>query len=317
MLQEKETLEVIIPIYNEEACIDELLKRLIKIKKKLDYLDISFIFINDGSKDKSLEMLCRYADKYNCAKVISFSRNFGHQMAVTAGLDYSVADYICIIDADMQDPPELIEDMYKKAKEGYDVVYGKRISREGESFFKRATANLFYKLLSRFCDIEIPNNTGDFRLISKNVLDTLKQMRERHRFMRGMVPWVGFRSAPLEYNRAKRYAGKTKYPFGKMLKFALDAILSFSNVPLRIAIYLGLFMSGFGVLGILLIVYLRFFTPYTVPGISAVIVAVLMMGGFQVLMLGVMGEYIGRIFEESKKRPLYVINHVKNLVITS
>jgi len=312
MLQEKERLEIVVPVYNEESCIDELLRKLMDLKQKIDYLDTSFTFINDGSRDRSLEILHSYADKYNFIKVIDFSRNFGHQMAITAGLDYADADYVVIIDADLQDPPELIEDMYKKAKEGFDVVYGKRSSRKGETFFKKFTANMFYRFISKMCDIDIPADTGDFRLINKHVLETVKQMRERHRFIRGMVPWVGFKSVPILYTRDERHAGKTKYPLRKMVKFALDAIFSFSNTPLRIAIYAGLGIVGFGIMGALLILYLRLFTTYTVPGISAVIITIIIMSGFQIIMLGIIGEYVGRIFEENKRRPLYIVSKTKN-----
>lgn len=313
MLQEKERLEIIVPIYNEESCIDELLRRLMALKQKVDYLDVGFIFVNDGSKDKSLEILHGYADRYDFVKVIDFSRNFGHQMAVTAGLDYADADYIAIIDADLQDPPELIEDMYKKAKEGYDVVYGKRSARKGETFFKKITAKMFYRFISKMCDTEIPADAGDFRLINRRVSEAIKQMRERHRFIRGMVPWVGFKSTPILYERDERYAGETKYPLRKMVKFALDAIFSFSNTPLRISIYAGLGIVGFGIVGALLILYLRLFTTFTVPGISAVIMTIIIMSGFQIIMLGIIGEYVGRIFEENKKRPLYIVSQIKNL----
>ncbi|MBI4680582.1 MAG: glycosyltransferase family 2 protein [Nitrospirae bacterium] len=313
MLQNKEKLEIIIPIYNEESCLDELFRRLLFLREKLGYLDMDFIFINDGSKDRSLTILHNYAERHNFIKVINFSRNFGHQIAVTAGLDYADADYIVIMDADLQDPPELIEDMYRKAKEGFDIVYGKRLTRKGETIFKKVTAKIFYGFINKMCDIEIPTDAGDFRLISKTVLKTLKQMREKHRFVRGMVPWTGFSSTPQLYNRDERYAGKTKYPFKKMVKFALDAIFSFSNVPLRVATYFGLMIVSLGFLGSLLLLYYRFFTSIYVSGITAVILTIIIMSGFQIIFLGLIGEYIGRIFEESKNRPLYVIKNFKNL----
>ncbi|MBI5195877.1 MAG: glycosyltransferase family 2 protein [Nitrospirae bacterium] len=313
MLQEKEKLEVIIPVYNEELCITELLKRLLAFKEKLSELDISFILINDGSKDRSLELMHKYADKHDCIKVINLSRNFGHQIAVTAGLDHADADYVAIIDGDLQDPPELIEDMYKKAKEGFDIIYGQRDQRKGDSFFKKFTAKIFYKLLNKMCNISIPADTGDFRLITRRVLKSLNQMREKHRFIRGMVPWCGFKSAPLVYQRDERYAGKTKYPVSKMVNFALDAVFSFSNVPLRIATYFGIAIVGVGVLGGLFIAYLRLFTHLSAPGISTVIITIVIIGGFQIIMLGIVGEYIGRIFEEAKNRPLYLIEGRKNI----
>lgn len=313
MFPKKERLDVVIPVYNEEECIEELLRRLFKLKENFVDVEISFIFVNDGSKDRTLEILRQTAIDNNFVKVISFSRNFGHQIAVTAGLDYADADYVVIIDADLQDPPELIKDMYYKAKEGYDIVYGKRLSRKGETFFKKFTAKLFYRFLSKMCEIEIPEDTGDFRLISKRVLDAVKEMKEKHRFLRGMIPWVGFRSTPFYYHRDERFAGVTKYPFKKMLKFALDAIFSFSNTPLRIAIHIGFYIILFGFFGALLMLYLRFFTAYTVPGITAVILTIIIMSGVQIIMLGIIGEYIGRIFEESKRRPLYIIAEYINV----
>lgn len=312
MFPEKTTLDIIIPVYNEEECIDELVNRLFKLKKELEELDVRFIFVNDGSKDRTFEILKKYSENNKDIKIINFSRNFGHQIAVTAGLDFANADYIAIIDADLQDPPELIKDMYYKAKEGFDVVYGKRISRKGETFFKKATAKLFYKFINKMCEIDIPEDTGDFRLISNRVLKNLKNMREKHRFIRGMVPWVGFKSTPFYYHRDERYAGQTKYPFKKMLKFALDAIFSFSNTPLRIATQVGFYIILTGILGALLMLYLRFFTKYNVPGITAVIITIIIMSGVQIFMLGIIGEYVGRIFEESKNRPLYVVSETIN-----
>lgn len=211
MFQKREKLNVIIPVYNEELCLGELLPRLLKLQEKLGSLDSEFIFVNDGSSDRSLEVLLEYAKQYKNIKIISFSRNFGQQIAITAGLDYAEADYIAIIDADLQDPPERIEDMYLKAKEGFDIVYGQRHSRVGESTFKLTAAKLFYRVLSLMCDIEIPVDTGDFRLINRKVLSAIKQLREKHRFIRGMIPWVGFRSVLFHYSRDERYAGKTKY----------------------------------------------------------------------------------------------------------
>ena len=313
MFQKKDKLSIIIPVYNEESCITELLSRLIKLSGKLESLETEFIFINDGSTDRSLELLSAYAKENKIVKIINFSRNFGHQIALTAGLDYSKADYAVIIDADLQDPLELIEDMYRKAKEGYDIVYGKRIARRGENIFKLFTAKVFYKFISIMCDVEIPGDTGDFRLINRKVLDAIKQLREKHRFIRGMIPWVGFRSVPFYYNRDERYAGKTKFLLRKMMRFALDGVFSFSNVPIRLTTYFGLLLVGLGALGAILILYLRFFTKYSVPGISAVILTVIIIGGFQIIMMGIIGEYVGRIFEESKKRPLYLVDETVNI----
>lgn len=313
MRQEKDTIDIIIPLYNEESCIPELLNRLLPLREKMSLVDMSFIFINDGSSDNSLNLLNMNAEKYPFVKVINFSRNFGHQMAASAGMQYADADYNVIIDADLQDPPELIEEMYNKAKEGYDIVYGKRISRKGETFLKRITARLFYKCLSRLCNIEIPQDTGDFRLMTRDVLTVLKGMNERHRFIRGMVPWVGYKSAPLLFHRDQRYAGTTKYPVKKLFSLALDAIFSFSNAPLKLASYVGLFIVFLSVLAGLFLLYLRLFTEMTVPGITAVLLSIIILGGIQIIILGIIGEYIGRIFEESKNRPLYVIKDTRNL----
>lgn len=307
MLQ-KNTLDILIPVYNEECCLSELVSRLLDLKTKLeDKVEIGVIFIDDGSKDKSLDILKSYADQYDFFKVISLSRNFGHQMAVTAGLDHSSSDYVAIIDADLQDPPELIKDMLVIADEGYDVVYGKRLARKGETIFKRATAKIFYAVISRICEVSIPTDTGDFRLINKKVANILKQMRERHRFIRGMVPWVGFKTTPIFYSRDERFAGETKYPFRKMMRFAKDAFFSFSNAPLKLANFIGYSVAGVGLVGFILMLFLKFFTALTVPGITAVILTVIILGGIQIIMLGIIGEYVGRIFEESKGRPLYII----------
>jgi glycosyltransferase involved in cell wall biosynthesis len=308
MMANKETLDIVIPVYNEEACLEGLMERLLALMQKAGHLDISCIFVNDGSKDRSAEMLFAYAQKHKFVKVISFSRNFGHQIAITAGIDHSNADYTAVIDADLQDPPELIPDMLKKAKEGYDVVYGQRIAREGESFFKKITARFFYRLINRVCDINIPPDTGDFRLIGRPVREALKKMREKHRFVRGMVPWLGFRSAPLQYNREKRYGGSTKYPLGKMIKFALDSIFSFSNAPLKLANYVGGLIIFLCLAAGAVALYLRLFT-----GILFVLLAVMFIGGIQIMMTGLIGEYIGRIFEESKNRPLYVVRETRNI----
>lgn len=310
--KEKEILSVIIPIYNEEACIDELVKRLLNLKESFTGVELSCIFVNDGSEDRSLDMLINYAQRYDFFKIINLSRNFGHQLAITAGMDYVDADYIVIIDADLQDPPELITKLYDKINEGYDVVYAKRDEREGESCFKLITARWFYRLINRMCRVDIPSNTGDFRMMNSKLLVALKCMREQHRFVRGMIPWLGFKSAPLHYNRERRFAGETKYPFRRMFRFAMDAIFSFSSAPLRFASYLGVALVLFGILGGILLLYLRFFTSYYAAGITTVILAIVIMSGMQIIMIGIVGEYIGRIFEEAKGRPLYVVDCLVN-----
>jgi polyisoprenyl-phosphate glycosyltransferase len=313
MLSDRESLEIVIPVFNEEECLDELMRRLVSLKDSMSDVEIGFTFVNDGSVDATMSKLLDYAARFPFITVLGFSRNFGHQIAVTAGLDHADADYVAIIDADLQDPPELIEEMYRKAKMGVDIIYGKRMSRNGETWFKKLTAGMFYRFISRMCDVSIPEDTGDFRLISKRVLNAVKTMREKHRFLRGMVPWVGFTSEPLLYHRDERHAGETKYPLRKMVKFALDAIFSFSNTPIRIATYTGMFIVGFGVISGIVLLYLRFFTKYSVPGITAAILTIILLGGVQIIMLGIIGEYIGRIFEESKNRPLYVLKDTINL----
>ena len=315
MTDKKETLEFVVPIYNEEECINELVERLLKVGETLSqWLHVGYIFVNDGSKDGSLKLLQKHADTHPEIRLISFSRNFGHQMAVTAGLDYSTADYVAIIDADLQDPPELVKDMYMKAREeGLDIVYGQRLTREGETFFKKFTAKAFYRIINKMCDLEIPKDTGDFRLINRKVVDSFRRMREQHRFIRGMVPWLGFKSAPFHFQRKERYAGDTKYPLKKMILFAMNGILSFSNKPLRAGAILGSITVGLGCLGGLLMLYLKFFTATNVPGITATILTVIIMGGIQIIMLGIIGEYIGKIFEEVKGRPLYVVEETRNI----
>jgi len=307
----KDKLEFLIPVYNEDTCLDHLMERLDGIKRDFTDVALSVLFINDGSSDNSLEKLIGYAQKYDYIRVIDLSRNFGHQFALTAGLDHCDADYICIIDGDLQDPPELVKDLYNRAKQGsINVVYGQRSARAGESIFKKVTASLFYKTINVMCKTDIPRDTGDFRLIDRKVLNALKGMKESHRFIRGMVPWVGFKSEAFQYERDSRYAGETKYTLAKMLRFAMDGIFSFSRKPLRIASYLGIIVALLGFLGMAYMIYLKLFTNDVVEGITIILVSIAIIGGVQLLMLGILGEYIGRIFEQSKDRPLYVIDNI-------
>ena len=294
------TLDIIVPVFNEEDCLDEILRRLTGVRDSLKAsLDVSFLFVNDGSKDKSADILKAFAEKYDYVKVINFARNFGHQIAVTAGINNTNADYVAIIDADLQDPPELIVDMYKKSLEGYDIVYGKRLKRDKETMFKKLTAFGFYRVLNYMCNLDIPKDTGDFRLITKNVVDVLKNMPEHNRFIRGMVPWVGFKSAPVEFNREERYAGETHYPLKAMLKLATNAIFSFSTKPLVMINYLALFV-------ILLAIY-------SFLRLNMLSATILFVGSIQLVAIGVVGAYIGRIYEEAKGRPLYTIKDKFNL----
>jgi len=313
MLQ-KEKIQFVIPVYNEGECIDELMTRLIALRDSFTEVDIEVIFIDDGSIDASLSMLNDYAAERDFVKVIGLSRNFGHQIAVTAGIDHTDADWVCIIDADLQDPPELVIDMYNTAKKkNIDVLYGKRSNRKGETWIKKSSSAAFYRVLEWMCHIKIPTDTGDFRLISRRVSLALKGMRERHRFLRGMVPWVGFSSEAFLYERDERYAGKTKYSPTKMVGLALDAIFSFSRKPLRIASLVGFLVAGAGVAGLAYMVYLKLSTDVVVPGITVILTAVLLVGGTQLMLLGILGEYIGRLYEESKRRPLYLVGSLMNI----
>jgi polyisoprenyl-phosphate glycosyltransferase len=314
MLPESKLLSIVVPVFNEEESITETVNRLLALRKNLEQeIDIELIFVDDGSKDNSLSLLRSLAEVTASVKVISFSRNFGHQVAITAGIDMAKGDYVAVIDADLQDPPELIGDMYHMALTGFDVVYGKRRSRAGETVFKKVTANAFYRLLNYMCEIDIPSDTGDFRLMSRKVVDAFKQLRERHRFVRGMVPWLGFKAMPLEYDRAERFAGETKYPLSKMLAFATNAILSFSSKPLTLAIRLGFMTILIGLVGGVYMLYLKLFTTTPVLGVTAIVLSIILFSGVQILLIGVVGEYIARIFEEIKGRPLYLVAETINI----
>jgi glycosyltransferase involved in cell wall biosynthesis len=309
-------VSIVVPIFNESEIISELNKRLLNTSEMLYSqfgilkTDLEFIFVNDGSSDDSLAQLIVLTQTNPQYKVINFSRNFGHQKAVTAGLQHAKGEHIVLIDADLQDPPEFIVDLYKKQLEGFDVVYAVRKKRIGESFIKKITAKMFYRLLFKVTDINIPVDTGDFRIIRRNVADTLNSMPESHRFIRGMVSWVGFKQIGIEYDRQERFAGQTKYPFKKMLKFAFDAITSFSTLPLKLMIYIGFLASFIGIAGVFYIMYIKFFTCQAITGWSSLMITILLMGGVQLMTIGIMGEYIGRISEESKKRPLYIIEKI-------
>ena len=299
---------IIIPVFNENEVVNETYSRL---KKILDSTgeEYELVFINDGSKDQTAEIISKLCGKDKKVKLIDFSRNFGHQIAISAGLDYANGDAVVIIDADLQDPPEVILEMIKKWKEGYEVVYGKRIKRKGESLFKRLTAFLFYRLLKSLTSYEIPLDTGDFRLMDKKVCQSMRKLTERSRFMRGLVSWVGFKQTYVEYVREERFAGITKYPFKKMFKFALDAIASFSYKPLRLASYLGFIVSLFSFLYMLNVIYLKLFTKETIVGWTSTLAINLFFNGVMLIILGIIGEYIGRIYEETKNRPLYIVRN--------
>ncbi|HBS88214.1 MAG: glycosyltransferase [Bacteroidetes bacterium GWF2_38_335] len=299
-------LSVIIPIYNEELNISLLHSRL---KKVIDSLNVSweFIFINDGSKDNSLILIKELAKNDQRIKYISFSRNFGHQVAVTAGLDACVGDSVVIIDADLQDPPELITDLYNKFREGYDVVYARRKARKGESIMKKITAKIFYRILKSITSVNIPVDTGDFRIISRKIVDILKQMPEKHKYLRGQISWAGYNQTFIEYNRDERNAGKTGYTYKKMMSFAMDGVTSFSNFPLKIVTYAGFLVSLVAFIMIVYALYSRFITKDYVQGWTSLMISVLFIGGIQLISIGIIGQYLSRINDNVRNRPLYII----------
>jgi polyisoprenyl-phosphate glycosyltransferase len=299
-------ISVVVPAYNEELVINETHKRLNDALSSIA-VDYEIIYVNDGSRDKTIEILKEIGAKDSHVRILNFSRNFGHQVAVTAGIQHATGDAVVLIDADLQDPPELIKEFVRKWQEGYDVVYAIRKSRAGETWFKKITAAIYYRTLRKLIDIEIPLDTGDFRLMSRKVVDSLNAMPERHRFIRGLVSWVGFKQIGVEYERQERFAGETKYPLKKMIKFALDGITAFSYKPLQLASWLGVYAALIGFVGILAIIALKFLTEVTVQGWSSLMVVVLFIGGVQLGILGIMGEYLGRIYDEVRGRPLYLL----------
>lgn len=301
------TFTVIAPIYNEAENIPELYTRVCKVMEETRE-SWELIMVDDGSTDGSTDLIRSFGSQDSRVKPVIFARNFGHQIAVTAGLDYSRGDAVVIIDSDLQDPPEVILKLIEKWREGYEVVYAVRSEREGETWFKEFTASLFYRLIYRITDVDIPRDTGDFRLLDRKVVDVMGQMRERHRFLRGMSVWVGFKQTGVEYKRAARFAGETKYPFRKMFKFAVDAITSFSYFPLQLAMYLGFLAAGISILAIPVVVILRASGSQAFFGQASTLIAVLFLGGVQLISLGILGEYIGRLYDEAKGRPLYVVS---------
>lgn len=297
---------IIIPVYNEEAVIEQTYRRL---KQVMNFTrePYELIFVNDGSRDRSAAMIKDFGSQDDTVKLITFSRNFGHQIAITAGMDYASGAAVVVIDADLQDPPELILEMIAKWQEGYDVVYAKRTSRKGETFFKKQTAHLFYRLLRASTDIEIPVDTGDFRLIDRKVCDEMKRLPEKNRYVRGLVSWVGFRQTAVEYERDERLAGESKYPLKKMIKLSLDGITSFSLKPIKMANFAGAILIFSGLMYMAVLLFLKVFTESAIAGWNLVLAMQCLLTGILSTMLGIMGEYIGRIYDEARDRPLYIV----------
>jgi len=310
------TFSIIAPIYNELTNIPELYRR---VKETLDATGEAWelVMVDDGSSDGSMEKICELAQQDGRVRPVIFARNFGHQIAVTAGLDYARGQAVTIIDADLQDPPEVILDLIAKWREGYEVVYAVRAEREGESWFKLFTASLFYRMIAAITDVKIPLDTGDFRLLDHKVVKVMQQMRERHRFLRGMSAWVGFKQVGVQYKRAARLSGQTKYPFRKMFKLAWNAITGFSYVPLQMATYLGFISAGLSILVIPVVAIMRLTGSEAFFGQASTLIAVLFLGGVQLISLGILGEYVGRLYDEAKGRPLYIVREEPDNEIVS
>ena len=301
-------LSVVAPVYDEEELVEAFVRRA--TAAVADY-DFELLLVNDGSKDRTPEILDRLADEDPRVRVVHLSRNFGHQAALTAGLEHAVGDVVAMIDADLQDPPELIPEMVQRWQQGSDVVYAVRREREGETAFKLATAAWFYKLFRQLAQVDLEPNSGDFRLLDRRALDALLSMTERSRFLRGMTVWVGFSQTAVSYERDARAAGETKYTLRKMLRFSLDAIASFSHLPLQLATYIGLLSAGLAFIAIPVVIAMHFAGSY-LPGFGTITIAILLLGGIQLIALGVIGEYVGRIYDEVKHRPLYIVRDERN-----
>lgn len=300
------TYSVVVPIFNEIDNLSELYRRMIEVMQSTGK-QWELVLVDDGSTDGSTEKIRELAGSDKRVRPVIFARNFGHQIAVSAGLDYSRGMAVVIIDADLQDPPEVILELADKWQEGYEVVYAVRAEREGESWFKLWTASLFYRVIFRITDVNIPLDTGDFRLLDRKVVDVMNSMRERHRFLRGMAAWVGFKQIGVEYKRAARYAGETKYPFRKMMRLALNAVTSFSYFPLQVATYFGFIIASIAILAIPVVIIMRMTGSQAFFGQASTLISVLFLGGVQLISLGILGEYIGRLYDEAKGRPMYIV----------
>jgi dolichol-phosphate mannosyltransferase len=303
---------IVIPVYNEEAVIDQTYRRLKKVMESTKE-SYELVFVNDGSCDHTTAIIKDFSDQDDAVKLITFSRNFGHQIAITAGMDYASGAAVVVIDADLQDPPELILEMIAKWKEGFDVVYAKRTKRKGETFFKKQTAHLFYRILKASTDLEIPTDTGDFRLLDRRVCEELKRLPEKNRYVRGLVSWVGFRQTAVEYERDERPAGETKYPLKKMIKLSLDGLTSFSYKPIKIATYTGGILIFWGLISLAGMLLLKLSTAFVIAGWNLVIAMQLVLTGILLTMMGLIGEYIGRIYDEVRNRPLYIVSECYGL----
>ena len=311
----KPVYSVIVPVYNEKESLPVLYERMVKVMDQTGE-PWELILVDDGSSDGSSEIMRSLSEKDNRVRVIFFARNFGHQIAVTAGMDHALGDATVVIDADLQDPPEVILELIEKWKEGYQVVYAVRIDREGETWFKTKTASLFYRLIYKITDVKIPLDTGDFRLLDRKVLNVMNSMKEKHRFLRGMSAWAGYKQIGVPYHRAKRYAGTTKYPFKKMVKLAWNAITGFSYVPLQIAMILGFIVALISILLIIVVVILRL-SGNELVGQATTLITTLFLGGVQLICLGIIGEYLGRIYDEVKNRPLYIAAEITSSIYDS
>ena len=306
------TYSLVVPAYNEEAVVEQLAARLVEVMDALDG-DAETILVDDGSRDRTHELMLRAAQTDPRIRVVRLSRNFGHQIALTAGVDLAAGDAVIVMDADLQDPPEVVLDLARRWREGYDIVYAVRDAREGETRFKRATAAAFYRAFNRISEVKVPLDVGDFRLVDRRAVDAFRSMRESNRYVRGMFSWIGYRQVGVPFRRDERYAGETKYPLRKMLRFATDGIVSFSAYPLRLALNLGFIMSALSfLLGVVFLIS-KFAGFYSVPGIASIAVFVAFMGGIQLLLIGIMGEYVARIHDEVKGRPLYLVSDTQGL----
>jgi len=305
-MSERVRISIVIPMYNEEEVIAETYRRLRETMLQQPEA-FELVFVNDGSRDRTVEIIREIAGRDRTVRLIDFSRNFGHQIAISAGMDFALGDAVVVIDADLQDPPSVILQMIEKWKEGYDVVYGRRLKRKGETAFKKLTAKMFYRLLRSMTTVDIPVDTGDFRLIDRRVCDVLRSLKEKNRYVRGLVSWVGFKQTAVEYVREERFAGETKYPLKKMISFAADGITSFSYKPLKLAIYLGMAVSVGSFIYLIIVIFQKLFTDSTQTGWASTVAILLFFNGIMLMLMGIIGEYIGRIYDETKDRPLYIV----------